>query len=874
MNALGMTLIFTLLDAAAWLVYAAGAALAWELVSLLRALWRDHSPALVGPLALACLGAGPLTAAGAAVYGGMFTPQGEAFRGKSVVFAGLRGTLVMVLAALTLAEAYRRNLGLTQAAPNCALVAVMIATVIWALRAYRRTTSPLKRRHKLGLLALRLLVIALLAAWAARPVLEYEKEIEVQGLVLIGIDASTSMTLRDMPPDYKLAAIDPAAKPVSRTESVRQALVANRDQFHRIAEHAQLRVFSFAGGARNARVFEPDQDDAFDRTFAVPMPTGKITAIGDSASAAADPSAIGHTHVAAMLLLTDGCNNASDTISPEKFAALMGSRGVPVFAVGVGSSTVTGATRTLTVRDLAAADEVEAFNRLPIAAVVEAMGLAGREVTVTCRFGDKEIAQQTFNVTADTLRRTVRFEHVPLAVGFKRLTVSATCSGRDSDELAGDQTAGKLVHVVDRNMRILYVEGRFRYETKYISAALATEERFSVDRRILLQPLRKGIGDLTEDEEDWLGYHAIIFGDVPAERFTRKQLEIVKKLVGEYGKGFCMIGGSESFGRGGWGDTPIADILGPDVGKSVTMIDDEVAPAVTREGLESEIMRIGADPTKVAEAWASLPPLSGANALVVTKPAATVLAKSAKGEPLVVAQPFGAGRTLAVAFDTTWQWVLTPKDTAELQKRFWRQVTLYLAAPKGNVWITTDRPRYDLGRLRGQGATTQSIRVTAGVEDAQGRPLLETPVRVTLTGPDQVPKLVRLQKDKTMRRTILAGVTAPGEYVLKIEATVGDKALSAEHRFEIIHRDLEALDVLANFALLKRVATESEGKFASLRDLDVLLKALDVSSEPKMEMTIEHDKLTENGPMYWSLIVALIALLCLEWSLRKRKGLV
>ena len=52
MDALGMTLIFTLLDAAAWLVYAAAAAAAWELVSLLRALWREHNPATVGPLAL------------------------------------------------------------------------------------------------------------------------------------------------------------------------------------------------------------------------------------------------------------------------------------------------------------------------------------------------------------------------------------------------------------------------------------------------------------------------------------------------------------------------------------------------------------------------------------------------------------------------------------------------------------------------------------------------------------------------------------------------------------------------------------------------------------------------------------------------------
>jgi len=871
MYALGMTLVFTLSGTTAWLLYAACAATAWELAGLVRSLWRTYGVAGAGPLTLVCVGAGPVTAAGAVIYGQMATPAGQAFRGKALVVAGLRGTMVAVLAGLALAEAYRDEIGLSQSMPNFALGAVCIAAVLWALRSYQRTTSPLKRPAKAILLALRLVVIVLLALWSARPVLEYEKQIEVRGVVLVGLDASSSMTLRDMPSDYKLASVPPGAKPVARIDSVRQALDDNRSQFERIASQARLRVFPFAGAPRIARVLGDDDDD-FDRVFAMVDPSGKTTAIGDSASAASDPSAVGQTPVAAVVLITDGCNNAAETISPEKFAALMGSRRVPIYTVGVGSAEVTGATRTLTVRDLAAADEVEAFNRLPITAVVEAIGLAGKQVTVTCRFGDKRVGEQTLSIAEPHARRAVRFEHVPISVGFKRLTIKATTTGQGSDELAGEQTAGKLVHVVDRNLRILYVEGRFRYETKYISAALAGEERFTVDRRILLQPLKQGMGDLTDDEDDWLGYHAIIFGDVPADRFTPKQLEVIKKLVSEYGKGFCMLGGSESFGRGGWDRTPIADIMGPDLARSRGQIDGQVTVSVTREGLDSEIMRIGADPAQIAEAWQSLGTLSGANALVVTKPAAAVLAQSTKGEPLIVAQPYGKGRTLAVAFDTTWQWVLSPKDTADLQKRFWRQVALYLAAPKGNVWITTDRPRYDLGRLLGQGRTTQTVRVTAGVEDARGRPLLSTPVAVTLTAPDGATRPVRLQAEKTMRRAVLGRITAPGEYVLRIATTVAGKPLSAEHRFEVIHRDLEALDVLANFDLLKRVADESDGQFAHLRDLDKLLEAVTVASEPKLKTDFEHDKLTER--FRWPLVIALIALLCAEWSLRKRKGLV
>jgi len=872
MDALGMTLIFTLSGTTTWLLCAAGAATVWELLSLVRSLYRTYGLAGAGPLALACVGAGPVTAAGAAIYGGMVTPAGQAFRGRTLVWAGLRGTVVALLASLALAEAYRDEIALSQSTPNGALLALCIAAVLWALRSYSRTTSPLKRPAKAALLALRLVVIVLLAIWAARPVLEYEKQIEVPGVVLVGLDASTSMTLRDMPSDYTLTSVATGATPVSRIDSVRQALDDTRGEFERIAAQARLRVFPFAGGAGLARGLAPDEGSAFARAFELTEATGKTTAIGDSASAASDPSAVGTARIAAIVLITDGCNNTAETISPEQFATLMGSRRVPIYTVGVGSAEVTRATRTLTVRNLAAADEVEAFNRLPITAVVETIGLQGKRVTVTCRFGDKKVDAKSIVVAKSYARHAVRFEHVPISVGFKRLTVKATVTGPRSGELAGEPIASKLVHVVDRNLRILYVEGRFRYETKYVTAALAGEGRFTVDRRILLQPLKKGQGGLTDNEDDWLGYHAIILGDVPADRFTPKQLEIIKKLVGEYGKGLCMLGGSESFGRGGWGDTPIADIMGPDLARSNGQIKGEVTVSPTPAGLASEIMRIGADPQAVAEAWKSLGALSGANALVVTKPAAAVLAQSAKGEPLVVAQPYGKGRTLAVAFDTTWQWVLSPDDTADLQKRFWRQVALYLSAPKGNVWITTDRPRYDLGRLLGQGRNPQTIRVTAGVEDVQGRPLLSTPVTATVTGPEGTTRPVTLQAEKNMRRAVLGQITAPGEYVLKIATTVAGKPLSAEHRFEVIHRDIEALDVLANFDLLKRVADESDGQFARLGELKTLLEAVTIAAEPKQEIAFEHDKLTER--FRWPLVIALIALLCAEWSLRKRKGLV
>jgi uncharacterized membrane protein len=380
--------------------------------------------------------------------------------------------------------------------------------------------------------------------------------------------------------------------------------------------------------------------------------------------------------------------------------------------------------------ELVAPDQVEAFNRLPVRATVEALGLQGRKIRVSCRFGNESNSPgggaaaeandaQFFTVAEPRQAFPVEFVRVPLAAGFHRLVVQAQCL--DAPEgLSGQPSADKLVQVVDRGLRILYLEGAYRYEVKFLTQALASAGRFTLDRRILLQPLRaEKPGALSENLDDWLRYHAVILGDLSADFLTPKQQQIIKDLVGTYGKGLCMIGGSASFGRGGWEKTPLADVMPVDLAASNQQIERELHVAPTQAGLADPLMAIGKEGQPPAGAWAELPALPGANRLAGVKPGATVLAATgdANALPLLVAQRYGAGRSLAVAFDTTWLWVTT-KDTGELQRRFWRQVALYLCDPKGNAWVTTDRTQYDLTQMV-SGAET--VEVSAGVEDPQGR---------------------------------------------------------------------------------------------------------------------------------------------------------
>ncbi len=845
------------LNPPAWpvlLVIAAAALLLWEIVQIVRDLLARHEPVTAILLAIAVLLAGPLVAA-AAGANALLHPELPGRRG--LLGLALRGSLV---GALALAVMY--------APVGGGLVAVGACTVIWAIRSYARITMPLKRPWPAVLLALRLAVVLLIVVTTLRPELNYQLEEYIRPAVLIGLDTSGSMQRRDVPTGKTDSTGE--ADAVSRIHAATLQLRLAKNELAKLSDAADVEVFAFAGGARPLGHLpgELSLDPA-------PRADGKTTALGDAPMAAFNDSMQRGQDVAAVILISDGCGNTAENLTPEDFALRMAAARAPVYTVGVGGDQVTAALHVLNVKELTAPEQVAAFNRLPIQARIEAFGLAGREVRVTYRFGEDNDGGperiQTFAVKADQEVLTPQFMHIPLAAGFQRLTVSAEVVGKAPRDLAGAASASKLVQVVDSELRVLYVEGKFRYEMKFITQALAAANRFSIDRRILLQN-DAGTPVIGEHLEDWLRYHAIIFGDVSADQFSPAQIDIIRDLVRKYGKGFCMIGGSRTFGRGGWERTALADVMGVSLANSNGQIDREVQVTPTTAGLTHGLMKVVEEGQDVAAAWRELPPLPGCNLLVGVKDGAVVLAATPQGEPLIVAQNYGSGRSLAIAFDMSWMWVTaTAKDTGDYQRRFWRQVSLYLCAPKGNVWITTDKTSYELRRLL---AAKEGVDVTAGVEDAQGLRLTDAPVQVTLTSPDgkTAPLTLATEKDRRFARLTAFQVPQPGTYKLKISAEVVGKTLTSEHGFEVLERDLEAIDVLANFKLLQRLSGDTSGRFVPLSELGGLLGKLSITTHPRRRVRAEN--LDFAASLRWPLVAALVALLCAEWIIRKRRGLV
>jgi Mg-chelatase subunit ChlD len=109
----------------------------------------------------------------------------------------------------------------------------------------------------------------------------------------------------------------------------------------------------------------------------------------------------------------------------------------------------------------------------------------------------------------------------------------------------------KAVAVVAGEMRVLYVDGD-EAQQSYLSSALALEG-VHVDSR--------PAAGVPQSLDDLLGYDAFILSNVPADRMTLRQMQMIKSYVQDFGGGFIMLGGDQSFGLGGYFNTPVEEVL-------------------------------------------------------------------------------------------------------------------------------------------------------------------------------------------------------------------------------------------------------------------------------------------------------------------------
>ncbi|MEC9002462.1 MAG: hypothetical protein VX644_03750 [Planctomycetota bacterium] len=568
------------------------------------------------------------------------------------------------------------------------------------------------------------------------------------------------------------------------------------------------------------------------------------------------------------------------------------------------------------------------FEQAPITihGEVKSYGWEGERIVTEVLNGNDEVLEELETTAlADGQPQEVRFKLSPqeAKLDFYRLRVRQAGSDAENATTTSTKLEATLANnerlvAIDRGggpYRILYLSGRPNWEFKFLRRSLQEdnevellgliriarrEPKFDFRSRFgeTTNPLFRGFGNQddetaeqydqpvllrmgTKDAEELrdgfpknadelFRYHAIIVDDLEAGFFTTEQLSLLLEFVRHRGGGFLMLGGQESFIKGGYQKTLLNDLMPVYLERQNSPPEEEAAYQLllTREGWLEPWIRIR--PTEEAERkrLSTMPAFQTINPVRGHKPGSVVLMRAVNQQgqelPALVARSYGEGRSAALLVGDLWRWSLqraTPEED-DLAKA-WRQTLR---------WLVADVPqRIEVESREQQGTGTWGHDIVVKVKDKEYYPLDNASVEITVTQPDQT--VINLTAEPSNERAgeyhknfvprqsgayrVVATVTAPDGSRLGTRES-GWVSEPAADEFRELEPNRKTLDELAK---------RSGGEVLTPADLDRFVKTL-----PNRKVPVTEPWVYPLWHRTWLFVFAMLCL-CGEWGIRRWKGL-
>jgi uncharacterized membrane protein len=743
-------------------------------------------------------------------------------------------------------------------------VALLVAAAAVAIALSALSLADERRGRGVLLFALRVAGVLACLMTALEPTVELRQVTHVPNHVAVLVDASRSMEVR--PPDGGPSRAERAAALIDAAPE----LTALQREGH------DVDLYAFADALTPAT-----------RESLRAPPGGDATRIGEALGELRARYA--GRDLGAVLLISDGVDTGRIGEGPldATTRTIVEALGAPIHTVGLAEKSL----RDLSIATVLA-DEL-AFVRTPVTieAVVRQNGLPDRQVDVTLERDGRPVATRSVILRGDKSEEKVSFDWLPDHPGNFVFRISTPVLAGEA--LSSNNQQSFTLKVIRDRVRVLHLAGRPSWDERFVRAMLRRDPNVDLVSFFILR---------TETDEQPWNHDDLSLIPFPTFEIFEEQLRSFDLVIFqnfnyapygvepflpnlrdyvEEGGALAMIGGDLSFASGGYGLTPLRDILPVELPPIAPTLDGENDPALTTdnfkprltpEGHTHPITSLVLNPRENEAGWAKLPPLAGINRVPRVKPGATTLLvhpslKGADGKPapVLAVGEAGKGRALALLTDSAWHWGFLAAgegDDGRAFQRFWENAVRWLVRDPALTLL-----RIELARQEYRRDQPITARVRAMHADYTAAPGVEVTLDVNPAGAAPGTKPLRSLKvttDSDGDADVDAGLLAPGAYRMTGHATLNGRAVVQDQTFVVRAAGPELDDVAARDRVLRELAQVSGGDYRAEK-----LPRLAV--RPSREIRVGRQETVE----VWSrppLLMVGLALLLIEWTLRRRSG--
>ena len=577
-----------------------------------------------------------------------------------------------------------------------------------------------------------------------------------------------------------------------------------------------------------------------------------------------------HANLRGVVLLSDGDWNIGN--SPVEAATRFRMKGIPVFAIGIGSK-VPLPDIELVRMDAPTFGVTNKQLRIPF--VVRSTLGQDRDVSVTLRVNKEATVTKVVRVLAMSQAQD-NIVWTPPATENYTLNLRIA---PDAEELIPENNEiSAPISIREEQLRVLVIESYPRWEYRYLRNALERDPGVEVTCLLFHPELPNVGGGRTyikrfPDARELSRYDVVFLGDVGVkeDQLTVEQTRELRKLVSAQASGLVFMPG-----RSGSHDSlisgPLADlypvVLDPATPQGVGS-NMQGYFALTASGQRSLLTRLGDTDQDNGEVWRKLPGFfwytgvkrakAGTETLAVHDQVATASGRV----PLIVTKTYGTGKVLFMGTDSAWRWRHGVED--KYHYRFWSQVARWMAYRRQmaqseaiRLFYSPDRPNVD-----------DVLTLNANAIDNVGGPLDSGSVVVQAISPSGKTQTIRLQPGTEDLAGLFVGSFVPkepGNYRLVASSSETGASIQTDLSVQGLNREQQGR--LARFDVLDEIAKITEGKLVPVSEVPSLLEYLAALPEPAP--TVHRTRIWAH-PIWAGILVFLLGAF---WVARKMNGAV